>query len=147
MVTDTDHSLELSHRFNAPPEQVFDAWLTKEWGRWLAPGEISCEISEIDPRPGGSYVARMTRPDGKSFEIIGNYRVVERPTRLILTWVGSFNNQETVIDLRFEPQYGGTLMTLRQTGFTDRDTLEGFGRGWTGPLGSFKKLERLLLIA
>lgn len=24
-------SLELSHRFDAPPERVFDAWVTEDW--------------------------------------------------------------------------------------------------------------------
>ena len=30
-------SLDLSRRFEAPPERVFDAWLSKEWGEWLPP--------------------------------------------------------------------------------------------------------------
>ncbi len=31
-IAESTHTLEVTRRFAAPPERVFDAWLSKEWG-------------------------------------------------------------------------------------------------------------------
>jgi uncharacterized protein YndB with AHSA1/START domain len=35
--------LELTRHFDAPPEQVFDAWLSKSWGDWAGPAGVKGE--------------------------------------------------------------------------------------------------------
>ena len=134
-------NLHLNRYFDAAPEQVFDAWLTRDWGLWLPPAGAICEVVQIDPRPGGQYRVRMTMSDGRQVDIGGTYQVIDRPRRLSLTWLGSYSDHETVIELSFRAEGDGTMMTLRQTGFPDPAAREGFERGWSGPTGSFDKLE------
>jgi hypothetical protein len=49
-IDETALSLEISRRFDAPPERVFDAWLRTEW---LPPGGSICKIDLIEPRVEG----------------------------------------------------------------------------------------------
>jgi len=56
-------SLEISRHFEVPPERVFDAWLSKEWGEWLPPASARCEVKELEPRVGGTMrVGRRVHP-------------------------------------------------------------------------------------
>jgi uncharacterized protein YndB with AHSA1/START domain len=43
-------SIELSRRFDAPPERVFDAWVSKSWCEWMGPAGTRCEVVELEPR-------------------------------------------------------------------------------------------------
>jgi len=138
------HTLELSRRFEDPPERVFAAWTGPQWADWLPPPGASCRIERSDLRPDGAYSVAMTMPDGRTVRITGSYREVDPPRRLVLTWTGDYNNQETVITLTFEPDGAGTLMRLRQEGFPDAGQREGYRIGWTGAGGSFDKLAALL---
>ena len=137
-------SLELSRRFNASPERVFDAWLSKEWGEWLGPAGCACEVVRMDARVGGSYLLRMMMADGRETDSIGTYHEIDRPHRLVLTFGGCFNAGEMRLSVTFRPDGDGTLMTLHQTGFQDEMICEGFNTGWAGAGGSFDKLDRLL---
>ncbi len=137
-------SLEISRRFDAPPERVFDAWLGKEWCDWLPPAKATCEIAKLEPVVGGRYLVLMTMPDGRKVEIAGAYREIIRPTKLVLTWTGNYNRQETVITVTFRKDGQGTLMSLRQDGFPDAGLRDGYNAGWTSSGGSFDKLAQLL---
>jgi uncharacterized protein YndB with AHSA1/START domain len=140
----TAFTLEISRRFDAAPETVFDAWLGKEWGEWLPPAKARCEVALQEPRPGGRYLVRMTMGDGRLVEISGTYREIDRPRKLVLSWTGNYNNQETIVTLTFRPDGAGTIMTLRQDGFPDEALRNGYNAGWTGPGGSFDKLAQVL---
>ena len=142
--TDEGLSLELSRRFDATPEQVFDAWTGPRWGEWLPPRGARCEVTRIEPHAGGHFAVVMTMPDGRTIEVAGVYREVERPERLVLTWTGNYNNQETLLTLTFQPDGSGTQMNLRQTGFQDAELRDGYGVGWSGEGGSFDKLAATL---
>lgn len=137
-------SLEVSRRFDAPPERVFDAWLAPEWAAWLPPAGARAAVIALDPSVGGRYRLRMDMPDGHVVEISGVYRAIERPQKIVLSWTGSYNNQETVITAGFLPEGSGTIMTLRQDGFPDAGLRDAYAAGWTGPGGSFDKLAELL---
>jgi uncharacterized protein YndB with AHSA1/START domain len=137
-------SLEISRRFDAPPERVFDAWLGTEWGEWLPPAGALCKVTLIEPRVGGRYLVNMTMADGRSVEISGVYRELVRPRKLVFTWLGNYNSQETLITLNFQPDGAGTLMKLRQDGFPTTELRDGYNNGWTGKNGSFDKLAAYL---
>jgi uncharacterized protein YndB with AHSA1/START domain len=138
-------SLEISRYFAASPERVFDAWLDKRWGEWLPPKAARCEIASIEPVVGGAYLVRMTMADGRDIEISGKYKEITRPTKLVLTWTGNYNKQEMLITVTFRADGEGTLMTLRQDGFTDPAMRDGYDAGWSKEGGSFDKLSRFLM--
>lgn len=137
-------TLEISRRFDASPERVFDAWLTPDWGAWLPPRGFTCAITDLDPRPGGRFHMHMTAPDGRDIETHGTYREIDRPHRLVFDWWGECLNLETRVTLTFHAEGGGTRMTLLQEGFTEDAMRGGFHSGWTGEGGSFDKLAAAL---
>jgi uncharacterized protein YndB with AHSA1/START domain len=143
-IAESTLSLEISRRVAAPPERVFDAWLSKEWGEWLPPRGARCGVILIEPRVGGSYQVSMTMPDGRTVEISGVYRELVRPEKLVFTWLGNYNSQETLITLTFQPDGTGTQMKMRQDGFADAQLRDGYNSGWTGENGSFDKLDAFL---
>ncbi|MGH7881209.1 MAG: SRPBCC domain-containing protein, partial [Candidatus Binataceae bacterium] len=143
-IADSTLSLEISRRVDAPPERVFDAWLSKEWGEWLPPRGARCEVILMEPRVGGRYQVSMTTPDGRTFEISGVYRELIRPEKLVFTWLGNYNSQEMLITLTFQPDGSGTHMKMRQDGFADAQLRDGYNSGWTGENGSFDKLDTFL---
>lgn len=143
-IDDNALSLEISRRFKAPPERVFDAWLGEKWGAWLPPKQARCDVVAMDPVVGGAYLVRMVMPDGRIVEISGRYKEIVRPTKLALTWKGDYHPHETLITVIFHADGDGTLMTLRQEGFAEAAMRDGYVSGWTGEGGSFDKLAQAL---
>jgi uncharacterized protein YndB with AHSA1/START domain len=137
-------SLEITRHFDASPEQVFDAWLGTEWGEWLPPAGAVCKVTTVEPHPGGRYFVNMSMPDGRTVEISGVYREVVRPTKLVFTWLGNYNSQETLVSITFRQDGAGTVMEFRQDGFTSTELRDGYNNGWTGKNGSFDKLAAYL---
>lgn len=144
VVDETALTLELSRRFDAPPERLFQAWVGRDWGEWLPPFGATCEVVAQDAVPGGQYRIKMAMPDGRAVEIAGTYREIDPPRRLVFDWTGSYNNQQTVITVTFLPDGAGTLMTLSQHGFSETNLRDGYQKGWSGPGGSFDKLAALV---
>ncbi len=142
--TTAELGLDITRRFNASPEDVFDAWTSPKWCEWLGPAGFTCAASELDVRVGGSYLVRMNTPDGRPVMVAGRYLDVSRPHRLVMSWKGDYHPGETVIQLAFSADGSGTLMHFQQTGFLDAHHRDSHFAGWTSTGGSFDKLEQLL---
>ena len=84
----TGESLEVRRRIAAPPEDVYDAWTTPEiLTRWFSPTTNHAVIVHlVDARVGGRYRIEMRHTSGKSHIAVGEYREMQRPTRLAFTW-------------------------------------------------------------
>jgi uncharacterized protein YndB with AHSA1/START domain len=109
-------SIEISRYLDAPAEQVFDAWVSKDFGAWLPLPDAVRQTAVIEPRVGGCYELSMTMNDGRTIDISGVYREIVRPHKLVMTWVANYIGQETLLTLTFQPQGTGTLMKLRHDG-------------------------------
>ena len=134
---DTALSLEITRRFEAPPERVFDAWLNTSWGEWIGPRAVKGEVELLEPRVGGRYRIVMHRPDDKPLTVEGVYRTIERPTKLAFTWTWVHEERETLVTLTFRPDGKGTAMTIHHEGFSTTDRRDGHNNGWNG---TFDKL-------
>jgi uncharacterized protein YndB with AHSA1/START domain len=76
----------ISRLLNAPRELVFEAWTNpKHMARWWGPRITSTPVCEMDVRPGGRYRITMRMPDGTDYPIIGEYREVTEPEKLVFT--------------------------------------------------------------
>jgi uncharacterized protein YndB with AHSA1/START domain len=136
--------LELSRRFDAPPERVYDAWLGASWGEWLGPAGARCESVSGEARVGAPYTVAMIRPDGQPVEITGVYKKLARPKTIAFTWASQFCNGGSLVTLTFEPDGAGTLMKFRQEGFDNAETRDGHNSGWNGEGASFDRLDAFL---
>jgi uncharacterized protein YndB with AHSA1/START domain len=86
----------------ASAEDLFDAWLDPEaLAQWMRPGTINSTVARVEPRVGGAYEITMQGQSGP-IEHKGVYRVIERPKRLVFTWIsGPTENKETLVTVDF----------------------------------------------
>jgi uncharacterized protein YndB with AHSA1/START domain len=122
--TTQTYDLTASRVLPASPEEVFDAYTDPEkqkiWFTILDPGSI-VEI-ESDLRVGGKQTATWGPDRDTLFTEVQTFLVIEPPHRLVTESVGSDPSGESVttrIEVTFEAQGDGTLMTIAQTGFPD----------------------------
>jgi len=131
-MSDAALSLEITRKFDAPPERVFDAWLSKSWGEWAGPRGMQGEVTLMEPKVGGRYRLVMHAPDGRSPAVSGVYREVVRPQRLVFTWKWEHGNDETLVTLVFKAAGKGTELTVRHEGFTTAQDRDDHEKGWNG---------------
>jgi uncharacterized protein YndB with AHSA1/START domain len=92
-------SLTLNRIVEASRERAFQAWTQpEELKRWLAPGDLTVELVQVDLRPGGRYRVHMREPGGKVHRLVGAYQVVEVPGRLVFTW--RWESEEKPVETR-----------------------------------------------
>jgi len=138
------HVVRIERTFAAPAEDVFDAWTSAEvMRRWLhcAPDWETPE-AEVDLRVGGKVRVVMRRPDGSEAGARGEYRLIERPHRLVMTW--TFDDEpsnEQLIELSFSESGGSTTVLLVNSGISTDQRRAGQDWGWRGCLD---QLERAL---
>lgn len=135
MSTGSKATIRVTHRYSAPAERVFDAWLDpKTAAKWLfatPTGQIT--RLEIDPRPGGKFT--VVRRDGEEFEHVGEYLEIDRPRRLIFTFgVPRLSPEFSRVVIEIARAGSGCELTLTQEGvlpdYTERNV-----KGWTMILG------------
>jgi uncharacterized protein YndB with AHSA1/START domain len=136
--------LRLERTFSAPAEAVFDAWTNAEvMRRWFhcAPDWATPE-AEVDLRVGGAVRIVMLRPDGRAAGARGQYTVIERPRRLVMTWTFDDDpSNEQLIELTFSESDGATTVVMVNSGISTDARREAQDWGWRGCLD---ELERAL---
>ena len=130
-------ALELTRRWDAPIERVWQAWThPASLSRWFGPGDPgSVTQANLDVRPGGHYTIAFGTPDGQEHRVSGVYEEVIPPRRLSFTWAWqSTPDRVSFVELDFETDGTGTLMRFRHERFYDSAAREGHARGWTATL-------------
>lgn len=96
----------------APPELAFRMWTEPDHIRnWLGPRGLEMPVCEVDLRVGGSYRFVHRAPDGSEFAFTGEYREIDRPRRLVSTWVWEGMPEDVTLQtIEFEPVAGGTRL-------------------------------------
>ncbi len=139
-----DTTLVITRTFAAPREKVFRAWTEaedlKKW--WAAGPGFTTPIAEVDLRVGGKYRLGMRPPDKDVLHVVGGvYREVQRPSRLVYTWVWEDGDAtETLVTVEFHDKGASTEVILTHDGFTSRESRDQHAQGWTGCLDSLGRL-------
>lgn len=124
--------LTVTHRYDFPPERVFDAWLDPRTARrflFTAPGGeiVRCDI---DARPGGRFTI-VDRRDGGDIEHVGEYLEIDRPRRLVFSFgVPQFDPTMTTVTVEIAPDGDGCRLTLTHTDVPP-EWVEQDREGWT----------------
>ena len=135
-------TITVTHRYRAPPEQVFDAWLDPAKARRFAFATPSGEmiVAEIDPRVGGKFNFTDRRPDMGDVAHLGEYLEIDRPRRLKFSFgVPQFDPAMTTVTLDFKAVDGGCELTLTHEGVAP-EWAEATPKGWEMILGSLEKV-------
>jgi uncharacterized protein YndB with AHSA1/START domain len=143
MIPVDETTLVITRLFEAPPAQVFDAWLTREaWQSWIGPEGVDCDVSALDPHVGGGYRLEMRISDNARMVVAGTFRVIDRPRKLSFTWgVQGDSTRQSLITLAFNERGNKTELILRQEGLGNASNRDQHGQGWNSALN---KLDRHL---
>jgi uncharacterized protein YndB with AHSA1/START domain len=129
------HALRIERTFVASAEDVFDAWTSAEvMRRWFhcAPDWETPE-AEVDLRVGGRVRVVMRRPDGTEFEARGEYSLIDRPRRLVMTWTFADDpSNEQLIELVFSESEGSTTVLMLNSGISTAERRDAQDWGWRG---------------
>ena len=144
MTKDSGHEVRIERTFAASAEDVFDAWTSPEvMRRWFhcAP-DWDTPVAEVDLRVGGKVRVVMRRPDGTEAEAQGEYRLIDRPHRLVMTWAfeDDLSNVQ-LIELSFSQSEGSTTVLMVNSGVSTDERRDRQDVGWRG---CFDELERVL---
>ena len=124
--------VQIRRRVSATAEQIFDLWTKPDlMVRWMSPfpGAVDCRASS-DLRPGGAFSLVMTSKDA-SREVSGTYVQIERPHKLVFTWVGPLtNNVNTLVTVELTPSGDETELVLTHERLPTSAIVEGHTRGW-----------------
>lgn len=125
-------TVRIRRRVKATAEQVFDLWIKPElMMRWMSPfpGTVVCEAS-CDPRPGGTFSLFMSSAES-SREVTGTYVQVDRPRKLVFTWIGPLTNHvKTLVTVELDPRGDETDVVLTHERLPTSAIVDGHTRGW-----------------
>ncbi|MDQ6634059.1 MAG: SRPBCC domain-containing protein [Gemmatimonadota bacterium] len=125
------------------PTRVFRAWTDPaQLARWADP-EPGDAGPKVDLRIGGPYTIPMRRPDGVVHRVVGIYRVVDPPRRLVYTWRWATipTLPETVVTVEFRLRTdGGTDLVLVHEGLPDDAAGRRHGYGWSDSMAKLVPL-------
>lgn len=145
--------VRVSHRYCAPAEKVFDAWLTPaQASRFLFRTRTGNVMQcQIQPAVGGGFTVTDRRPaaegDESVFDVVhlGKYIEIERPQRLVfdLSVLNFGADESTRVTVDFRPLGSGTCeVTVTQDLGSGRDAQfheEPSRRGWRAMLQNIER--------
>lgn len=140
--------LRMTRQLPATPEEVFDAYTDAEKQKiWYSildeePGIVEIEV---DLRVGGRQVAVWGPNRDTLFREVQTFVEIDRPHRLVTESTGNDPSGQTMsthVVMTFEPNDGGTLVTVEQTGFPTPEVRDFFSTMvW---VGAFDRIEAYL---
>jgi uncharacterized protein YndB with AHSA1/START domain len=144
LTEDAAQEVRIERTFNAPAEDVFDAWTSEEViRRWFRPGRGWGEASaEVDLRVGGTIRVVMRSPDGAAVGASGEYTLIERPYRLVFTWTFDDDpSNQQMIELEFTERDGATTVLFVNSNISPEEKRDPQYGGWQA---CFDNMERVL---
>lgn len=143
-----DLTLELSHRFEAPRAEVFEAWTNPEVLRrwWAAAPTWSTPLAEVDAREGGAYRLSMRTDEGEVHTVGGEFTEVRPPERLAYTWsweqgpdAAMSGSEHTLVVIDFIEDGEATLVRLTHSGFGNEEIRGMHVQGWEAVLANLEQ--------
>lgn len=128
----TSAPLRIVRLLSASAEEVFDAWIDPgSLAVWMAPGSVVRSVVEVDARVGGSFRIVMKGPDC-DHEHTGEYLVLERPHRLVFTWISeATGGRASTVSLEIRARGDREVeLTLTHEGLADEATAAKHRSGW-----------------
>jgi uncharacterized protein YndB with AHSA1/START domain len=137
--------LRIERTFDAPAQEVFDAWTSEEvLLRWFhGDPDWDTPTAEVDLRVGGRLRIVMRDPAARAeYGGSGEYTVIDPPRRLVFTWVWDDDpSHPQLIELEFAERDGATTVRMTNSGITTEKGRDEHEHGWQK---CFDNLDRAL---
>jgi uncharacterized protein YndB with AHSA1/START domain len=139
MTIDKTH-VEVRRRFAAKPEQVFNAFAEARLvSRWLSPSpDIPLTLLQFDFREGGAYRFAYGLPNGDTMIVGGSYRSIERPSRIVFSWIIEPPDEhagiESDVTVTIAQCGSGTELVICHERLQRVDAAARHAEGWRGAL-------------
>ncbi|KAF0178829.1 MAG: SRPBCC domain-containing protein [Hyphomonadaceae bacterium] len=134
--------LVVTRRLPFSAERVFDAWLDPRVARrFLFATENGQTVrAETDPRVGGRFTF-VDRRDGADVEHTGEYLELDRPRRLVFTFlVPMYSTDAAIVEIDIARDGDGCVLTLRQEMAPEyADYKERSEQGWAMIVANLEK--------
>jgi len=131
----TTTTVQVTHRFAAPAERVYDAFLdpAKAAQFLFATGTGQIVRCDIDPRIGGTFTI-VDRRNGEDVAHTGKYLELERPRRIVFTLsVEKYSRDIDTVAIDITTLAHGCELTLtHEMSASFADFRERVQEGWTG---------------
>lgn len=118
--------------------------------RWFCPSpEVALRVETCDVRPGGRYRFLFRFPGGAVTPVVGEYRVVEPPRRLVFTWTWEepdpWAGVVTLVTVTLVERNGGTDVRVHHADLSTEEMKQRHEGGWPGTLDRLGSLIAKLL--
>ena len=138
-------SLVISRTYPASVDRVFKAWTdANQLGQWFAPTDDYTTKANVDLRVGHEYRIAITHKGGNVHTVLGTYRVIEPPRKLVYTWRWDGGPNDTLVTVDFTPDGEATKVTITHEQFVNTEDRDKHNEGWNGCLN---RLQRTLTTA
>ena len=132
-------SVRIVDVFDAPRDVVFAAWTEPERLRqWWGPGLFETVFAEVDLRPGGRYELLL---EPGSMRLVGEFREVTPPRRLVYTWrwiEGVPDTRESLVTVEFREDGTRTEVVLVHDNFAGPGPVEMYDDGGRSGLSKLR---------
>jgi uncharacterized protein YndB with AHSA1/START domain len=134
-------SLVISRTYPASVERVFKAWTdANQLGQWFAPTDDYTTQASVDLRVDHEYRIAITHKGGNVHTILGTYRLIDPPRKLVYTW--RWENgpaADTLVTVDFTPDGDATKVTITHEQFLDAEARDKHNEGWNGCLNRLQR--------
>ncbi|MGH7639730.1 MAG: SRPBCC domain-containing protein [Candidatus Dormibacteria bacterium] len=142
----TDRTVTMQRKFEAPMTLVFDVLTKPEHVRvWFPADDVQLHICEIDLQAGGAYHYAWYAPGDKECSFRGAFLEIERPTRIVATWLFEGWPDDEAVETAILTEEGGITTLTDILEFKTPENLgDHFQTNNDGAQASWDKLEDLL---
>lgn len=121
-------------------EVVYDAWLDPQsLVRFMCPTpETWVGKADVDPVVGGAFEIVMVAGE-QEIPHTGEYKVLDRPSKISFTWVSSMAGDDSVVDIELAEVDGGCELTLIHRGLPTAEAAQNHEGGWSHILDTLVK--------
>ncbi|HWW98042.1 MAG TPA: SRPBCC domain-containing protein [Edaphobacter sp.] len=134
-------SLLISRTYPASVERVFKAWTdANQLGQWFAPTDDYTTKASVDLKVGHEYRIAITHKGGNVHTILGTYRLIDPPRKLVYTWRWEGGPMaDTLVTVDFAPDGNATKVTITHEQFTNTEDRDKHNEGWNGCLNRLQR--------
>ncbi len=138
--------VEVRRRMTASAERVFAAFGEAELvARWLTPSpDVKLTVLGFDFRVGGAYRFVYDTPDGQRMLVGGTFRIIERPTRLVFSWLidppDVHAGIPSEVTVSITPLGAEAELVIQHDKLEREDAVARHAEGWAGALAQLARI-------